>query len=189
LSVSGQPGSGHQAAKGTPETPKQREITQEEEVLASIDFGVKKSLRYHARRRRFFEKLDNITKFLVVVTSASAFIAILGDKSSITTALTAVVTILALADITFGFGRRSRMYQDFYRQFSELAMAIALVLDPSRKDVAELQARRLKIEADEPPQIYALERWCWNEEAEARDTAPEDLHKLTKLQKLWARLS
>jgi hypothetical protein len=149
------------------ETPKQREATKEAKDLDSIDFGVQKSLRYHARRRRFFEALDNITKFLVVVTSASAFVAILGgEKSSITTSLTAAVTILALADITFGFGRRSRIYQDLYRQFSELAIAITLVLDPTRQDVTQLQARRLRIEADEPPQIYALERWCWNEEAE-----------------------
>jgi hypothetical protein len=174
----------------TSETPKQREITKEEKDLESIDFGVKKSLRYHAIRRRFFETWENITKCLVAFTSAWAFIAILGgENSSITIVLTAAVTILALADIIFGFGRRARMYQDLYRQFSDLAIAIALVLDPTRQDVAQLKARRLRIEADEPPLIDALERWCWNAEAEARHAAPEMLHKLTKWQKLRARLS
>ena len=156
--------------------------------LEGIDFGIKKSMRYHSSRRAVFERLDNFTNWLVAVAGASAFASVVGDeKGKLAIYSTFVVMGIALADVIFGFGARARLHQDLYRRFSELAVEIAKLDEPTARDVAELRAKRLAIEADEPHIIDALERWCWNEEAEARGS--NQFQTLTKWQQIRARLS
>jgi hypothetical protein len=168
-------------------------MTPEARDLEGVDFGVKKSMRYHSRRRAFFERLDNITNWLVAVVGASAFAAITGEadhgKSWLPKILTAIITVIALADVIFACGTRSRIHQDLYRRFSDLAIEISGLEHPTARDINRLRAKRLTLEADEPHIIDALERWCWNEEAEARGAAPERLQELTKWQRLRAWLA
>jgi hypothetical protein len=165
-------------------------ITPESEALESIDFGIKKSIRYHSKRRAFFERVDNISNWLVAVAGASAFASVVGDSGSLLSKiLTFLITAIALADVILSFGARARLHQDLYRRFSELAIELSNIHSPTIHDIARLRAKRLSLEAEEPHIIDALERFCWNEEAAARGADPEQLHSLTKWQRLRARLS
>jgi hypothetical protein len=102
--------------------------------------------------------------------------------------LTAAVTAIGLADVILRFGQRARLHQDLYRRFSDLAIEISQLENPTPHDIARLRAKRLELEAEEPHISDALERWCWNEEAEARGLEPQRFQKLTKWQRLRARL-
>ncbi len=156
--------------------------------LWNIDFGVKKSMRYHARRRAFFEKLENATRVIVAISGASAFSALMGDYALLSKIATGLVTVFALADIVLGFGRRAREQDTLYRHFSEMAADIAKIEHPTVTQISELKARRLRLEADEPNIIDALERKCWNDEAASRGTAADELQKLSLCQRLRAAL-
>jgi hypothetical protein len=177
----GQPDrAGEQTAAGS-----KTEVTPEERSLWDIDFGVKKSLRYHARRRAFFERLDNLVNVLVAVTGASAFAVLMGEHGSLFSKIaTGIVALLSLAAVVLGFGRCARAHQDLYRKFSDLAIEIAEIERPSGRDIARLRAKRLALEAEEPHIIDALERHCWNEEAEARGTPRSELQPLNWFQRM-----
>jgi hypothetical protein len=157
--------------------------------LERVDFGVKKSLRYHSRVRAYYERLDIWTKWLSAVAGASAFAVLLGDSKSLSAAaLTFIVTALALLDIIVAFSQKARLHQDLYRRFSDLAIEIAKLQHPIAPDVAQMRAKRIAIEADEPPAIDVLEKWCWNLEAASRGGNQGDFHQLSKWQKLRASM-
>ena len=170
-------------------TTTENNIASESEAFERLDFGINKSLRYHSKRRALFERLDNFTNWLVAVAGASAFAAVIGDPaSSLSKILTALITAIALLDVIWGFGARARLHQDLYRRFSELAVEMAGMEKINTHDIAKFRAKRLSLEADEPHIIDALERWCWNEEAEARGAQAEQLQQLTAWQRLRVRL-
>jgi hypothetical protein len=180
------------SVSAAPTAPRQEVTTpQEQHDLEGIDFGVKKSMRYHSRRRAALERWDNWTNWIVAVTGASAFAAIVGSgdhASTFAKVLTFAVAAISLADVIFSFGARSRLHQDLYRRFAELAVEVSLVETATSHDISRLRAKRLTIEADEPHVIDALERWCWNEEAEARGQM-DARQPLTGWQRLVARFS
>lgn len=168
-----------------------KEMTEQARDLEQIDFGIKKSIRYHSRRRAFFERLDNLANWLVAVAGASAFAAVVGTNGGfLSKVLTAVITVIALGNVILGFGARARLHQDLYRKFSELAIEVAgIEKPPTTQDISRLRAKRLTLEADEPHTIDALERWCWNEEAESRGCKPANLQQLTRWQQFRVRFS
>jgi len=163
-------------------------MTREVYDLEGIDFGIRKSMRYHSRRRAALERWDSWTNWIVAVAGASAFAAIVGEANTFAKILTFFVAAISLADVIFSFGARSRLHQDLYRRFAELAVEVSLVDSPIPHDIARLRAKRLAIETDEPHVIDALERLCWNEEAEARGRIDVQ-QPLTRRQRLVARLS
>ena len=126
--------------------------------LDAIDFGIKKTIRYHSRRRASLERRENLINWIVAVTGAAAFAAIVGDADLFAKILTFLVAGISLANVIFSFGSRSRIHQDLYRRFSELAIEVSLLENPTAHDIARLRAKRLAMEADEPHVIDALER-------------------------------
>lgn len=157
--------------------------------LDNIDFGAKKSMRYHSRRRAALERCDSWANWIVAVTGASAFAAIVGEANTFAKILTFGVAAISLADVIFSFGARARLHQDLYRRFSDLAVEVSLIETPTPHDIARLRAKRLTMEADEPHVIDALERCCWNEEAEARGATPDQLQALSFWQRARARFA
>jgi hypothetical protein len=165
-------------------------MTPEEQAIWDIDFGVKKSIRYHARRRAFYDRLENWTKILVAVSGAAAFATLIGNPDHwFPKIATAFVAAFGLADVVLNFGARARLHEELYRKFSELAVEIATTSRAAAVDVAKFRALRLTLETSEPPIIDALERECWNAEAESRGTDPQYLQELSRLQKFRAGLS
>lgn len=135
-----------------------------EERLDNVDFAVDKSMRYHQRRRNFFEWLHKGVMFFVIVFGSAAFASLLG-WSRFFGALTAV---LGAADLVFNFSHRARDHEILYRRFSELASDMKKEQKPSEDQIIQFQRRRIAIEADEPPIYRALEASCDNEATIAR---------------------
>lgn len=137
-------------------------------ALYSLDFTVHVSLRYHARRRAFFDAAHRISIALVAVGGSAGFVAILGDETTLAKFVTAFLAVVATLDLVIGYSERARDYDSLYRRFSDLAVSIAGVTDPSEDQIREWTSERMRIEKDEPTSIDVLNVICHNEEAEAR---------------------
>lgn len=144
-------------------------ISELEERRYGLSFDVAKSMRYHAYRRSFFDRLDKLTKILVLGTGGTTFFLLATqDPSWWARWVYLVLAVLTATDIIFGFSNNARTHDKLYRDFAILAREIAGTVDLSNVILAVWAARRLEIEGDEPGIMDWLERRCCKEEAEAR---------------------
>lgn len=132
----------------------------------ALDFAVAVSIRYHAKRRSFFESL-NIGKKWLTAMSGAAIAAALFQKigSPWYEILGFLISGLSLADLAIDFSRRARMYEDLGKRFNKLHADMTRV-NYSLTD--DFHRQRLEIERDEPEPLYCLSLICHNEEAIAR---------------------
>ncbi len=134
----------------------------------NIDFDVSKSIRYHAYRRSFWDRLDYSSKVLTIVSGTAVLISIMGSNNPVATGFAFLVAIASALDVVLGFSQRMKVHDALYRAFSMLGQEIADSETLTEKDILKWRRRRLEIEMDEPGAIDWLERRCAAEEATAR---------------------
>lgn len=127
-------------------------------------WAVQKSQRYHARRHAFFDRWNKSTAF-VGVLGGSAVIASMAQHAPpwLAAAGGLLVVVMSGLDLVVGTGHMARQHNDLRRRFCEMEADIARDPEPGAPTVAAWQARRLAIEADEPPTYVALDLLCENE--------------------------
>ncbi len=134
-----------------------------------ISFDVAKSMRYHAYRRSFFDKLDKAVKIASIGTGGATFLILASGQETWWAKVCALfVASLTAFDIIIGFGNAARAHDKLYRDFTLLAREIARTTELSEAKLAEWAERRLEIEMKEPGTMDWLERECSREEAVAR---------------------
>ncbi|MDP2805350.1 MAG: hypothetical protein Q8O24_05355 [Gallionellaceae bacterium] len=114
-------------------------------------FGVCRSIRYHDRRRAFFERLHQITSGLTVLLAGSVLFE-----------LAVIAALLSAWDIVVGYSVKASLHRDLKQRFGALEIAILLGLDDD-STWQHHEAERLRIEQDEPPIFRALDMLCHNE--------------------------
>lgn len=160
-----------------------------EEVIAdliSTDFGVHKSLRYHAKRRAFFDSLHRFAMAIIAITGSAAFFTFFSDASTVSKVAALFAAVASVLELTMSFPERAREHGELYQRFSDLAARLAR-LDPGTIEpsvLRELRAERLIIEADEPIAMTALNILCHNEEAEARGYGSDEIYRIGWLQRM-----
>ncbi|OGT19263.1 MAG: hypothetical protein A2342_02460 [Gallionellales bacterium RIFOXYB12_FULL_54_9] len=127
-------------------------------------FDVRRSVRYHDRRRSFFEQLHQITGGLTVLLSGSVLfdIARPGDSPSWLLAVSAIAAVLAAWDMVVGYAAKTSLHRDLKKRFAALEMDIVGGVE-SDETFAAYSLERLRIEQDEPPIYRALDLLCHNE--------------------------
>lgn len=148
----------------------------------NIDFGVCKSIRYHAYRRAFWDAFNNFSKILTIISGTAVLVSIVGEYKLWATAMAVVVAITSATDLVLGFSEKARKHDGLYRAFSLLAQEIAENDGPDAQTISRWQRRRLEIEMDEPLIVDWLERRCSGEEARARGCALRPSWKLNAFQ-------
>ncbi len=128
-------------------------------------FGVRRSIRYHARRRMFFDRFRQITSALGVIFGSATVFTLLSDAGALYPALAAaLVTVFFTFDLVVGTGPAARLHDDLCRRFIELERQMEMAEKPrDTHSVAKFRACRLEIEADEPPVYRVLDMMCHNE--------------------------
>lgn len=144
-------------------------------------FDVRRSVRYHDRRRAFFERLHQVTGGLTVLLAGSVLfdLARPGETPAWLATLAVVAALLSAWDIVVGYAAKAGLHRELRQRFGALEMTMLAGDATSDTWDAHRQAR-LSIEQDEPPIYRALDALCHNELLRAegiRDTAH------------WARLS
>lgn len=129
-----------------------------ENKVDALDFGVEKSMRYHQRRRGFFDQLHRSAMFGVIVLGSAAFAKVI-ERPDL---LTAIVVLFAAIDLTWSPSQKARDHEILFHKFSDLAIKIRKQ-SASPEDYATWTEERLVIEKAEPPPYVALEADCHNE--------------------------
>jgi len=126
-------------------------------------FGVRRSVRYHTRRRRFFDRFHTLASALAVLFGSATVYALFRQWDPRVAAACAVgVTATSTFDLVVGSATVARLHADLVRRFLELEKSLVMhTQSPER--LRELTAERLTIEADEPPVLHNLNIICHNE--------------------------
>ena len=128
-------------------------------------FGVRRSIRYHARRRMFFDRFRQLTSALGVILGSATVFTLLNEMAPLYPALAAaLVTIFFTIDLVVGTGPAARLHNDLSRRFIDLERRMELEEEPiDAQSLAKYKANRLEIETDEPPVHRVLDMMCHNE--------------------------
>jgi len=133
-----------------------------ENAWYGLQFGVRRSVRYHQRRRGFFERLDTLASLLSVLFGSAVIVGVLAAHSTVLVlAASVLVTLVASFNLVLGSVRRAWQHADLARRFTDLERR--LLAEPDEALLRELTAQRLLIEADEPPVLRVLDVLCHNE--------------------------
>lgn len=149
-----------------------------DDSLASVDdlsdllFGVRRSIRYHNRRRAFFDGLSKFSSFLKVFGGTATLTTVLAKGGdALVTSFATLVAGLSAMDLIVQTSTAARTHNDLAKRFNALErkMIVAMAGPVTKTEYAKFCAERLEIEADEPPIKRNLDSACHNELCRAMD--------------------
>jgi hypothetical protein len=127
-------------------------------------FDVRRAIRYHNARRRFFDGLHTLAAVLAVLFGTVTIFTLLVDDGGLFTAGAAVlVTAVMAIDLVVGTVGRARAHHDLARRYLAVEKQIITRLHPDSNDVNRWTADALDIEADQPPKKQVLDAIAYNE--------------------------
>lgn len=156
-------------------------------------FDVRRSIRYHDRRRAFYEQCHHFTSLLTILMAGSVLfdIAKPGDSPPWLQTISVAAAIFAAMDMVFGYSKRAGLHNSLRERFANLEISMIL---GGTEEAPWLNHRRerLTIEKDEPPIYKVLDNLCRNELLEAegytRKKNPDEFFHPTFLQRITAQL-
>ncbi len=152
-------------------------------------FAVRRSVRYHMRRCRWYESWHSVTNALCVIFGSATIFSILSTLNTLYPILAAAVfTIASTIDLVIGTTRMSRLHNDLAKRFIHLERETILAGEPTAESVRRFTATRLEIELDEPPVLRALDRICHNEQLRAMGYSSDQFVKIPLHHRLLAQV-
>src|SRR5579862_3649984 len=142
-------------------------------------FGVRRSARYHVRRRQFFDRIGFITNFLIIITGGGTVVAVGRESHHIVAMIFGgLVAVFAAIDLVVGCSGAARDHHDLAREFIELEKKlVADEAHPTHEKFTEYCGTRLEIEKEEPPKLCALDLLCADELVKAGGYSEDEFHK------------
>jgi len=139
-------------------------------------FDVRRSVRYHNRRRAFYDRLSIFNSWIGVVFGSATVMALLADLGQQWAAVAAaVISLVAAFDLVIGTAKQARLHSDLARRFIVLEKKILAKQSPSAEDLASFTQDRLDIEMEEPPILRVLDALCYREQMRSMDYSKEQL--------------
>ena len=124
-------------------------------------FSIRRSVRYHMHRRRFYELWNSTTVTLGVLGGSSAVTAFALEAGSWMPALFAgIVAIASALDLAVGTARCGDLHGELARRFIVLEQRFAHGRDLDDAEHEDLVRARLDIEAAEPTVLRLLDVTC-----------------------------
>jgi hypothetical protein len=153
-------------------------------------FDVRRSIRYHDRRKSFFELIHRISAGLTVLLAGSVLFEMArpGETALWMILLASVAALLSAWDIVIGYASRANLHHDLKKRFIKLEIDI-LSGDSSDSAWSKHQVERLRIEQDEPPIFRALDLLCRNEVLKAEGFSLNDDKTHFTILKPWPRIT
>jgi hypothetical protein len=131
-----------------------------ETAVGDLAFDIRRSVRYHDRRRVHFERLHRLTNVTTILLAGVVLMELGGEGSPTwVRVLAAAGALIGAVDLVVGFSRRADTHHNFKRRF----IALEQELDAATPDLEKIRQQRLAIEAEEPPIYRALDLLCHNE--------------------------
>jgi hypothetical protein len=176
------------------ETAQKVDKAEVEEEWRALLFGVRRSVRYHMRRCRFFELFHSFTNVIGVIAGSSAAVTAFAELPHQEWRVLgpviagAIVAIASTVDLVVGTAAAARLHNDLAKQFVELEKEMTLAGEPTEERLRKLIAKRLTIEAQEPPVMRTLDRLCHNELLRAMGYPDTEHVKIPRYQRWLAQL-
>lgn len=151
----------------------------------NIRFNVLRNALYHTARRRGLERTNRIFNFLVVMLGAAAVGDVLKQVQVDQSLIGLAVAVVGALQLVFDFGRQARDHQTLQRDYYILLAEIEASTSDDPSLCAEWYSRMIRISADEPPIMRAIDAKAFNDALDAMGTfaSAERLHI-----PLWHRL-
>jgi hypothetical protein len=150
-------------------------------------FSVRRSIRYHQRRRAFYDRLDKTSNMLSLILGSAAIYGILQvNAKEVALIASAAVTVVSSINLVVGSAQRGRDHTDFMRKYVELEKR--MLGAESEELLLEVKAARLSIEAEEPPVLHVLNAICHNETMRAMGFTKDELPTIGPIQALVSQL-
>lgn len=150
-------------------------------------FGVRRSVRYHQRRRDFYERFHGFVLLVAAVGGIATIAALGSERTALQWLAPAIVTLLALLDLFAGSLRKAWLHADLARRFIALERElVAQQAEPTAAALLEIERERLAIEADEPPIRRVLDTLCHNELWRAMGYPESEVAPVSFLQRVFA---
>lgn len=134
-------------------------------------FDVRRSVRYHRRRQKFYTFMDNLTNFISLICGSSVIYAALSDDAlKLWILYTAIaITAASAVNILLAFSQKARDHSNLANDFIALEIEMIEVDKEvvTLEQLAELKKKRLRIEVKEPPILIVLDSICYNEQSRA----------------------
>lgn len=145
----------------------------------SLFFDVRRSIRYHDRRRSFFEMMHRITAALTILMAGSILFDIgkTGVSAPWLVVLSLLAALLATFDMVVGYASKADLHRSLKVRFGELEMAI-IAGGSTQKQWDAHHLKRLEIEQDEPSIYRALDLLCYIEVSIADGVEKDKLPKV-----------
>ena len=155
-------------------------------------FGVRRSIRYHDRRQRFYSAVRHATDLMVFVFASATFATFGAEIASslpvwirlLPAILATLMTGIALA---YHVGDKSALHGELKRKFIDLEVKL---VSPGVSDdegqIDQVTRERLRVEANEPPVLRVLDTLCHNELAHAMGFGQEEQFKVGFFQRRLA---
>jgi hypothetical protein len=160
------------------------------EKFHALLFGVRKSIRYHTRRRQFFDRLGYITNFLIIITGGGTLYGVSNESHNhLAVIFGALVAIFSAIDLIIGCSNAARDHHDLARDFGELEKQMnSAGENPTEDQFIAFTNRRIEIEKEEPPKLCILDVLCHNELIESGGYDEKYKRPIGRLQRLFAQI-
>ena len=132
--------------------------------LDDLLFGVRRSVRYHMRRQRYFDRVNDFGMIVTFLAGGSTLATVLALGHVFQIIAATLTAIVSASHVIFSPARRARDYNAIAQSFVGLEQDIIRAgSDPTDDQLVTLSLKRLEIEAQEPPINRVLDIICHNE--------------------------
>ncbi len=144
---------------------------------ADLLFDIQRSIRYHQRRRGFYDRLDKTSNMLSLIFGSAAIFGVLQEKYKVVAIVASgVVTVVSSINLVVGSAQRGRDHTDFMRKYVELEKS--MLAGATEERLLKIKEARLSIEGEEPPVMRVLDMICHRELMRAMGYSRQELPKI-----------
>ena len=129
-------------------------MTQVEQAVDALLFQIDKSMRYHQRRRGFYDLGYRVLMLTIIVSGSLA--AVYEWKQI------GLGAVIAAISLVWSPAYKARSHEMLFRSFTDLSIEMQSKTWTA-SNYRKWKTKRVKIEGDEPPIYYALEADCENQ--------------------------
>jgi len=149
-------------------------------------FAVRRSIRYHNRRRKVFDFSHKLSTGITIFGGTAVFFSILSKaKDPWPLVFSAIIAIVAIFDLVINSPQAARFHHDLARKYFEIEKDMVKRYEDKESLLPEWTAKRLDIEAEEPPVLHVLNAICHNELCRAIGCDNDDLVKIGFFQRIF----
>ncbi len=141
------------------------------EPLQSVRFNILRNAIYHTARRRSNERRNRGSNFVVLLLGTAAVGNATAGSPLAVEVIGAAVAVIGALQLVFDFGGQARDHQSLQKAYFDLLADAQASNDANAEQIADLQARMLRITAEEPPVLKAIDARAYNDAVDAMGLA------------------